>query len=220
MKKYVLGTILFLLLITPAFADEVTDMYEEGSTEQETTDTTTVDETEDTITATEEETTATNTSENFYTVELIRGSQSGFDKYVPIIVRITPNETPTRTQITWETPDDFKTQIKHSEFIDGLQKGTTYEYEIRVKPENAGSYEIFVNVTAWEPESNYTTSSSIIVTFNKSLVVDGSDSVYIIGVISKTLLILLAIAGLGFGIYKGWKKLFVFLKDYLKPPEL
>ena len=216
--KIILGIVFSFLLITPIFADEVVDMYEEGAEEQETTSTT---EDESTIEEeTEEVVVKEETSEDFYNIELIVGSQSGFDKYVPITVRITPNKTPTKTQITWEVPDDFNIRIKHSEFIESLVKNETYEYKIRVKPEDSGNYEIFVNVTAWEPESNYTTSSSVIVSFDENVVVDSNDTNYIMSKIAKIVLIILIIVGIGFGIYKGWEKLLAFLKEYLKPPEI
>ena len=217
--RIILGIIFSFVFLTPIFAEEVTDMYEEGAEEKETP---VVTETEDTGSEEEEvlDITKEDTSEDFYNIQLIVGSQSGFDKYVPIIVRITPNKTPTKTQITWEVPDDFNIRIKHREFIESLAKDETYEYKIRVKPETSGTYEIFVNVTAWEPESNYTTSTSTIISFNENLVVDGSDSNYIITTVVKILLIILFIAGIGFGIYKGWNKLLTFLKEYLKPPEV
>jgi hypothetical protein len=216
MKKFILFSLVSLFSVSPVYADEITDFYEEGTEEQVTTT-----DTEEEDTAETEVTTSTvKESEDFYDVKLIVGSQSGLDKYVPITVRITPHDTPSKTQITWEVPDDFNIRVKHSEFIEGLVKDQTYEYKVRVKAKEAGTYEISVNVTAWEPESNYTTSSSVLVSFDKDLIVDSSDSVYILTKVLQIVLILLAIAGAGFGIFLGWKKLSVFLKDYLKPPEI
>ncbi len=213
MKNLILGILLSLLFLSPVFADDFEDLYEkadinEEDTNVETTSVETDPESEEYL------------SKHFYTVEIIKGSQSAFDKFVPITVRITPNETPVKTQITWDIPDDMDIHKQHSEFITSLVKGETYEFKARVKPSKVGTYEIVVNVTAWQHDSNYTSSGSTLITFGENLIVDSKDSNYQISLVLKILVILLLTAGAGFGIYIGWKKLTKVLKNYLKPPEL
>ncbi len=215
--KNILGILFSFLLITPVFAEEFDDLYDEATLEGDTIDTTTE---EETTTEVADTTSEEYLSKNFYTIEMIRGSQSAFDKYVPVIIKITPNETPVKTQITWDVPDDMNIHINHSEFITSLIKGETYEYKARVKPTDTGTYEIVVNVTAWQHDSNYTSSKSILITFDEDLVVDPDDTNYQISGIVKILLIIIGIGGAGFGVYIGGKKLMKFLADYLKPPEL
>lgn len=216
MKNLILGILLSLFFTSPVFADEFEDLYNKADINEENTDISTEETvSEETDTESEEY-----LSKHFYTVEIIKGSQSAFDKFVPVTVRITPNETPVKTQITWDIPDDMNIHKQHSEFITSLVKGETYEFKVRVKPSEAGTYEITVNVTAWQHDSNYTSSGSTLITFGKNLIVDSKDSNYQISLALKILVIILSTAGAGFGIYTGWKKLTKTLKNYLKPPEL
>lgn len=217
--KNILGILFSFLLISPIFAEEFEDLYDEATLDEntETSDTTTEDTNdEEVVDTTSEE----YLSQNFYTVEIVRGSQSAFDKYVPLTVRIIPNETPVKTQITWDVPDTMDIRVKHSEFISSMVEGETYEYKVRIKPSESGTYEITVNVTAWQHDSNYTSSESILIEFDNNLVVDSSDTNYVVSMVAKVVLIILALGGAGYGIYIGGKKLMKILSVYLKPPEL
>ena len=210
--KLFLGILFSFLLISPIFSENFEDLYEESTLDE----TTVIEEvpTEDTSTS------ESYLSQNFYTLEIEMGSQSGFDKYVPLTIKITPNETPVKTQVTWDLADDINIKIKHPEFFDSMIKGETYEYKTRVKPTNPGSYEIVANVTAWQRESNYTSSESILIEFNENLIVDPHETNYQVFNIVKIFLIIIGFGGLGFGIYVGGMKLLVVLTEYLKPPEI
>ena len=212
--KMILGIIFSFILLSPVLAEDFVDLYDEANLDE----TVTVDETTDTTTV--EEQPEDFLSKNFYTLEIIKGSQSAFDKYVPITIRVTPNETPVKTQITWDSSDDLKIREKHPEFINSMVKGETYEYKIRVKPVDSGSYEITANVTAWQHDSNYTSSDSILIDFDEKLVVDSTDTNYQVLNIVKIFLIILLIGGIGVGIYFGGNKLLKVLTEYLKPPEI
>ena len=210
--KIFLGILYSFFLISPIFSEEFDDLYEESLLE----DTTRTEESPIEELPAEE----SFLSQDFYTLEVVMGSQSGFDKYVPLTIRITPNETPVKTQITWDLPDDVSIRIKHSEFIDSMIKGETYEYKVRIKPSNLGTYEVVTNVTAWQRESNYTSSESVLIQFDENLVVDPNETNYQVLSIVKVFLIILGFGGLGFGIYVGGKKLLKVLTEYLKPPEI
>jgi len=211
--KIFLGILFSLVLISPVFSAEFENLYEE----------TMLDETssiEDDSTSEEIVTNEEVLSHNFYTLEIEVGSQSAFDKYVPLTIRITPSETPIKTQLTWDLSDDVNIKIKHPEFINSMVKGETYEYKIRIKPTNPGTYEIVANVTAWQRESNYTSSDSVLIEFNKDLVVNPNETNYQVFNIVKIFLIIIGLGGLGFGLYIGGKKLIKILIEYLKPPEI
>jgi len=212
--KIFLGILFSFFLISPIFSEDFEDLYEESALDESNS-------AEDTSLAEEEITTnETFLSQNFYTLEIEMGSQSAFDKYVPLTIKITPNETPVKTQITWDLPDDVNIRTKHPEFIDSMVKGETYEYKIRIKPRNPGIYEVVANVTAWQHESNYTSSDSILIEFNDNLIVNPYETNYRVFNIVKIFLIVIGIGGFGFGLYIGGKKLLVVLTKYLKPPEV
>jgi len=219
MKKILAFLILFTFL-TPSFAEDFDDLYDEANLDE--TVTIQEEDTEDSETTEEavEEDTEEYLSKNFYKIEMVRESQSAFNKYVPITIRITPNETPVKTQITWDVPDNISLKTSHSEFIESLVKDQTYEFKARVKPTDPGTYEIVVNVTAWRHDTNYTSSESIQIEFNNNLVVDPTDTNYQVLNIVKIFLIILGIGGIGVGLFFGGKKLMKVLEKYLKPPEI
>lgn len=210
--KIFLGILFSFLLISPIFSEDFEDLYEESTLEE-----TTITEESPIEEPTVEEGFL---SQNFYTLEIIMGSQSGLDKYIPLTIKITPNETPVKTQITWDLPDDMNIRVKHPEFIESMIEGETYEYKVRVKPTTPGTYEIVANVTAWQRESNYTSSDSVLIQFNENLVVDPNETNYQVLSIVKVFLIIIAFGALGFGIYIGGEKLLKVLTEYLKPPEI
>jgi hypothetical protein len=218
--KILIAFLLSLVIATPSFAEDFDDLYDEANLDETVTiqdeETNDTEETEEEV----EEETEEYLSKNFYTIEMVRESQSAFNKYVPITIRITPNETPVKTQITWDVPDDVSLKTSHSEFIESLVKDQTYEFKARVKPSDPGTYEIVVNVTAWQHDTNYTSSESIQIEFNNNLVVDPTDTNYQVLNIVKIFLIILSIGGIGVGLYFGGKKLMEILGGYLKPPEI
>lgn len=220
MKTFILTILIILSSGLSVFAEEdFENLYEEAALEEETADDQVLEEEEPAI-GSEEEVVTELATQDFYTLEIVQESQSAFDKYVPLIVRITPNETPVKTQITWTIQDNVKTKIRHPEFIEGLVKDQTYEYKMLFKPSNPGLYEITVNVTAWQRESNYTSSDSILLEFNEDLVIDPDDSTYKTMSIVKVFVIIIGIGGLSYLAFIGGKKLLKILKEYLKPPEL
>lgn len=214
--KIFLTVFISFLLTSPVFSEDFENLYDEATLENESVE---ANDTGEEPIVTEETNTEIST-QNFYNLEIIKGSQSAFDKFVPITVRITPNETPVKTQITWDVPDDVRIRVNHPEFINSMIKGETYEYKVRIKPNDPGIYEIAVNVTAWQHETNYTSSETIRLEFNDNLVIDPNDSNYQIFNILKIILIIITIGGAAVGIYFSGKKLLTFLSDYLKPPDL
>jgi hypothetical protein len=154
---------------------------------------------------------------NYFELELVRGSQSPFNKSIPYTLYITPKVNSSRTQIIWEVPTTLDVRTSHKEFVN-LQKDQTYSYRANLVPNRDGTYEISVNVIAWQFDTNYTNSVSSTLTLSKSLVIQPVDSEYTISIMLMIVggIILLGIGG--FFAYKLSQRMVKSLKLWLTPP--
>jgi hypothetical protein len=158
------------------------------------------------------------TTTQYFDITMQRASQSAFTKTVTYVIYVNPKIDSSRTQIIWDAPTSIEINPKHKEFVD-MYRGQTYELKAKVKPKKSGTYEISVNLIAWQHDTNYTNSVSDLVTFNNNLVATPVDPSYTYTLIAKYLIIAL-ITGLSIwgGIVFG-KKGLKALKDWLTPPS-
>jgi hypothetical protein len=99
-----------------------------------------------------------------------------------------------------------------------MYRGETYTLKAKIEATKPGSYEISVNLIAWQHDTNYTNSVNDIVTFNNDLLVVPREPNYIYSLIGKYLIIAL-IGGLAmWGAFVYGKKGIKALKKWLTPP--
>lgn len=153
----------------------------------------------------------------YFEIELVREGQSAWNKAVTYMIYVTPKIDSKRTQIIWDTPTVIDVKPRHPEFVD-LYKGETYSFKARIFSERAGTYEITVNIIAWQHDTNYTNSVSDIITFDDDLLAQPLDSGYTFGVIVKILVILSVIGLVIFLLVRFGRKGFVTFKHWLTPP--
>jgi hypothetical protein len=158
------------------------------------------------------------TSSEFFTIELFTDTQSPWTKNIPITLKFRANRDSEKTGITWDSPTGVRIIEKHPQFV-SVTKGEVYTYSAVATPESPGTYNIAVNVTAWEVKTNYTSSSNITLKFDENLVRDPAGPDYgTAELIKNIILVLLGIVVLGAATY-GVKLGFGRLKEWLKPPE-
>jgi len=155
-----------------------------------------------------------------FSIELEVGTQSPWDKSVPIIVKVRPNQDTTRTNVTWDTPVGIELKDNYSTTYLALPSGQVQVYEVRIKPIVSGTYTIASTATDWGYGSNFASTTSVTITFNDHLVVTPSNSGYSTAVIIRYVILLLSSILIGFVIYLLGKKGGRKLKIWLKPPEL
>ncbi|MDD4382394.1 MAG: hypothetical protein PHE21_03590 [Candidatus Dojkabacteria bacterium] len=166
----------------------------------------------------EEESNLISTQENrYFELTLEKITQSAFDKSIVYELTIKPLIDSPRTQITWVAPLSFKTNPRHSEFVD-LEIDQTYTYKANIKPLKSGTYDISVSVVSWQYDTNYTNSISDTVVINGSLLVEPVFSEYTTGVIIITVISLLLFAFLIWFVIKLTKKGLAKAKKWLTPP--
>lgn len=154
----------------------------------------------------------------YFDITLERGEQSAFGKGVTYTVYVTPKMDSKRTQILWDAPTAISIREKHPEFVD-MYEGETYSFRAVVKTSLKGSYEVSVNLIAWQYDTNYTNSVSDIITFDENFVTVPIDAAYTTGSIAKILLIILLSIGIVFGIVWVSKKVFNSFKKWITPPN-
>lgn len=157
------------------------------------------------------------TTTKYFDIELIRDGQSAWNKAVTYTVHVTPKIDSTRTQILWDAPFSVEINPRHKEFVD-MYRGETYTFKANVKAKRPGSYEITVNLIAWQHDTNYTNSLSDIVTFDNDLLVVPRESNYIYSLIGKYLIIAVASGLTIWGIVVYGKNGIKALKKWLTPP--
>ena len=123
-----------------------------------------------------------------FTVELMSDTQSAWNKSVPLIIRFRSNIDADRVEISWDAPTGVKINRSHPQFI-SVKKGEVYSYRANLLPQTAGLYNIAGNVTVWQHNTNYTTSSSINIRFDDQLMVSPQSAGYAGAVIVKYIII-------------------------------
>lgn len=156
----------------------------------------------------------------YFTVEMIFGTQSPWDKSVPVTVKIRPQGTATRVGVTWDLPLGLEVKDSSAGKYVAIGAGEVYSYTAKIKPLQSGTYTISATATDWDYGANYATTASKNVTFTESLLTDPLTTNYSVAVMIRyaiMALILVVIGGIGI-IYgkKGLKA----LQEWLKPPEL
>jgi hypothetical protein len=155
-----------------------------------------------------------------FNIEVEIGTQSPWDKSVPIIVKVRPNQDTTRTNITWDTPVGVELTDKNEYTYLALPKGQVQVYEVRVKPIVSGTYTIASTATDWGYGANFASTDSITITFNENHVVTPQSTGYSGSVIIRYVVITLSTALIGFLLFLLGKFGLGKLKVWLKPPEL
>jgi len=168
------------------------------------------------ITENTEKKTVTSTNK-YFELELVRGTQNPLTKNVPFTLYITPKIDSERTQIIWEVPSTLDAKSSHRDFVN-LQKDQTYKFNVNIKPQREGSYDVTANVIAWEHNTNYTNSVSSTITLSENLVVQPVDSEYSVSIMLMFVIGLIILVAGGFFAYKSSDKVIKRLKIWLTPP--
>lgn len=209
MKKKILLTLLSIFLLPiSVYADNGQDVTVDPNTaEQESEPVVVEDNNQNSVISTNQ----------FFELKLIRGTQNPLTKGIPYTLYITPKIDSEKTQIQWEVPSTLVAKPSHKEFVN-LKNGQTYTYRANILPQREGTYDVTVNVIAWQYNVNYTNSVSSTIKLSKGLVVQPVDSGY---TITLLLIIVLGLALIGaaiFFIYKSSDKIMKKIKIWLTPP--
>lgn len=210
-KLQVILTILIIVLSSSlSYADtssETDITIDEQTAEQESEPIITEDEAKNSVTSTN----------NFFELELVRGTQNPLNKYIPYTVYITPKIDSEKTQIKWEVPSTLIAKASHKEFVN-LKKDQTYTFRANIDPQKKGTYEVTVSVIAWQYDVNYTNSVSSTVVLSDSLTVQPTDSAYIVSILLIVVVGLALFGGMIFFLYKSSGKIMNRIKVWLTPP--
>lgn len=206
MKRIMLFVLSIFLITTPLFAQEDLEVTSETD-EQFDKAVQVADEKNNSVTSTNQ----------YFEIELKRGTQSPISKKIPFTAVITPKIDSPKTQILWNVPTVFKFDSNNPEFV-SLKKGETYSYSISIEPDKAGAYDISVNVISWQYNTNKSNSANYNITIGDSLTIQPTDPQY-------TMLLLLMIFGILAGtglitflLIKSIKMLIKKAKIWLTPP--
>lgn len=154
---------------------------------------------------------------NYFELELIRGTQSPLTKNIPFTLYITPKIDSQKTQILWEVPSTLSARSTHKEFV-SLNKDETYKFKVNIDPQRAGTYDVSASVISWQYDINYTNSVSSTVTLSNNLVVQPVDSEYSVSIMLMVALAVILLGIGGFLLYRASGKLVKKLKLWLTPP--
>lgn len=111
-------------------------------------------------------------------VELEVGTQSVLDKSVPLTVKFRTNFDSDNVEISWDEPHGIKIEDGKSKFV-ALKANEAYVYETKMSPEIAGDYNITANITAWQFNTNYTSSDTKTVVFDNNLILSPQSPEYV-----------------------------------------
>ncbi|MCC7289800.1 hypothetical protein IT417_00920 [bacterium] len=138
----------------------------------------------------------TNPSFEYFTVRVYTESQSAWNKNVPVFVEFTATIDSNKVEIDWDAPSGVEIIPKYPRFF-GVIAGQTYTYKALIKPQASGSYNIAANVIAWQFNTNYTSSGSVLINFTDDLLTDPVSQNYKTGMILKWVVVtgFLALAG-------------------------
>ncbi len=155
---------------------------------------------------------------SFADVELTVGTQSPWNSSVPVTVKFKPKVDSVKTEISWDFPSGLELVKKHPQFV-SVVKGEVYSYEAVLKPDSVGTYSVAVSVTAWELESNYSSSESIIITFDENLIVSPPTLGYSGAVLMKNVVYVLGAITALVGLFFVGKLLWKRFKQWFFPQD-
>jgi hypothetical protein len=171
-----------------------------------------------TPTATPVPTVTTQTVTNYYDIEVSVGTQSAWTNKVPITVRFKPAIDSLKTDVSWDAPIGVKITNKYDNYF-ATTAGQVYTVTADLTPQKSGTYDIAVNVTAWNTDANYTNTERFTITFDNSLVITPLQPGYAFSIALRIFLYVVAAGIIIFLLIIGLKKGLLELKQWLKPPE-
>jgi hypothetical protein len=157
-------------------------------------------------------------SATYYDIEITVGTQSAWTNKVPVTVKFKPSIDSLKTDVSWDAPIGVKVENNYTNYF-ATKAGQVYTVTSDLVPSKSGSFDIAVNVTAWNTDANYSNSQHFTIDFNSSLIVTPLQSGYTVGIAIKIFLIIVGIGVAGFLLYIGTKKGIKLLQAWLKPPE-
>lgn len=153
-----------------------------------------------------------------FEIRITVGTQSPWNKRVPLILTVIPNLDSERTEVSWDVPFGVEIIDGNKNFF-SASKGKSFERKVYLLPSKSGRYTITANVTNWGYGSNYTSSENITLTFGQDLVTEPETANYTTASIIRYTMILLFAGGGIIGIYFGFKKFKKPIKAWFKPPQ-
>ncbi len=147
------------------------------------------------------------------------GTQSAWNKKIPLKITVKANIDSSRTQIDFIIPAGIKIEKGFDDFFP-MAAGQTVELDATIIPENKGFFEIKINTIAWQSNTNLSSSSVFNIEIAEDLTTIPKTSNYFLSVGARIFVIgAMIVAGLGLLAYT-FRKTFIYLKTFLKPPEI
>ncbi len=161
-----------------------------------------------------EDTVETQTSRNF-DIDVEIGTQSVWNKTVPIIVKFTPKMDNRSTEVNFDYLPGIEVRENYKNFFP-TKKGETVSVEAIVVPNSQGVYLIGIDVISWG-DYNYINSERIRLEFDGNLELVPVQPEYTIAKNMQIGAILVATAGLMAGTFFLLKKLAPKFQKWIKP---
>lgn len=213
MKKISLSTILILLSTSFLYSQD------KPITHKEQPITTEIEE-EYRIESVEDNDIPIVTSKNqYFDIEILKVKQNPLNKEILLKVYITSKIDSPHTQLIWDAPSSVEITPKHSKYT-SLSTNQTSQFEAIIKPKKQGTFVLSFTALAWQHDINKSNSVNYKFTLNKSLVVQPPDSRYIFSLTLISLVVILLVSGVIYGVVKGVRFLILKLKKWITPPSL
>lgn len=169
-----------------------------------------------------EPTTSQNSSNSIpsdpFKVDIELGTQSIFDNSVPLTVVFTPQADFSNVGIAWDSSDGYIIKNNFKNYFP-VKNGQEYRYNATMSPTKKGTYNVTVEITAWD-KSNYTSSKSYQIAFDNSLLITPMQSGYSTQLIIVVIVAIALLVGLFFVLRPIAKKLGQRFKNWIKPPKI
>lgn len=151
-------------------------------------------------------------------VEMELGTQSVWNKEIPIIVKFKAPVSANYVSFSWDVPQSFEFTPLYSNYF-SVNEGEVYTIKSKVLPESEGSYNVAVNITYWA-DTNYISSGSVDFTVGEDLVLEPTQAAYKTNMALKYgIYAVLGALGISSLLLLG-KLLFARFKEWMKPPDL
>jgi hypothetical protein len=154
-------------------------------------------------------------SNEYFDIEVDIGTQSFWDKSVPITVKFTPKIDSIKTELTFDHLDGIQIVKRFDDFF-AVSKDQSVSLKAKVIPESSGSFSIGVNVISWG-DYNYINSEKIKLEFGDDRVLVPAQQGYKTGRAIYVVIILGFFAGLIFGVFLFLKKISPLIIKWIKP---
>jgi hypothetical protein len=152
----------------------------------------------------------------YFNIDLEIGTQSVWNKSIPLTIYIKPERDFNRVEVTFAHSSLLDVRYRGAQYFPVIA-GETYKLDAKIYPDRPGTHKITVSAIAWEYNTNYTSTDTIQLEIDEMKQISPQTDRYKLFNVLRYIFFVVFFAGLGVGLFFVGKKSLKKLQAWLKP---